>query len=55
MFCCIIVTVDVCVVSALECYTCRNQDSNREKCIKTSKQCEEYADACMSIVKWQSM
>lgn len=40
-------------VSALECYTCKHQDSNREKCIKTSKQCEMYADACVSIVRWQ--
>lgn len=40
-------------VSALECYSCSNQDSNREKCIKTSKQCEEYDDGCVSIIRWQ--
>lgn len=37
---------------ALECYSCTNQDSNREKCVKTSKQCEQYQDSCMSYVRW---
>jgi lymphocyte antigen 6 complex protein len=38
--------------SALECYTCSNQDNNNEKCIKTSKQCEQDKDACVTYVRW---
>jgi lymphocyte antigen 6 complex protein len=47
---CIIVVFTT--ASALECYSCTNQDSNREKCIKTSKQCEQDKDACVSYIRW---
>jgi len=40
-------------VSSLECYACRNQDNNKDKCAKTTKQCEEYEDTCVSYVGWQ--
>jgi hypothetical protein len=39
-------------VYGLECYSCTNQDSNREKCIKTSKQCEQFQDSCVSYIRW---
>jgi len=38
---------------ALECYACENQDSNKDKCIKTTKQCEEHQDICKTMVAWQ--
>jgi len=37
---------------ALECYTCTQQDSNKDKCIKTTKQCEQYQDACVAEIRW---
>jgi len=37
---------------ALECFTCENQDSNRDKCIKTTKQCEQFQDSCTTYVRW---
>ncbi|CAI9738677.1 Hypothetical predicted protein [Octopus vulgaris] len=36
-------------VCALECYVCVNQATNKDKCIKTTIQCEENYDSCMSI------
>ncbi|CAD5110805.1 DgyrCDS170 [Dimorphilus gyrociliatus] len=38
--------------NSLECYACQNQDSNKDKCIKTSVQCEGHMDMCMTEVKW---
>lgn len=38
--------------SALECYTCRDQDGNKDKCIKTTKQCEQHQDACTTLINW---
>jgi len=42
----------LCVAYSLECYSCTNQDSNKEKCIKTSKQCTQYQDSCVSYIRW---
>ena len=42
----------VTVAYSLECYACENQDSNTDKCIKTSIQCEEHQDICFTEVKW---
>ncbi|KAI0230917.1 hypothetical protein LSAT2_018712 [Lamellibrachia satsuma] len=39
-------------VCSLECYACIDQDSNKEKCIKTVKQCEEEYDSCVSTIRW---
>ena len=39
-------------VQGLECYACENQDSNTDKCIKTSIQCEEHQDICFTNVQW---
>ena len=38
--------------SALECYACENQDSNKDKCIKTTKQCLEHEDICITKIRW---
>lgn len=38
--------------TALECYVCEDQDSNTDKCIKTTKQCEENEQLCITLVKW---
>lgn len=39
-------------VIALECYTCEEQDRNNNKCKSTTKQCEQFQDACTSYVRW---
>jgi len=41
-------------VSALECYVCKNQENNRDKCIETVKTCELAEDRCFSEVRWGS-
>lgn len=38
---------------ALECYVCTDQFDNRDKCIKTSVQCREEEDACLSMIVWR--
>lgn len=38
----------------LECYVCKDQEHNREKCIRTVRTCEPEEDRCMSEVKWGS-
>jgi len=48
----IVFTTLLAVGYALECYTCERQDSNRDKCIKTTKQCEQFQDACTSYIQW---
>ena len=45
---------DFFVALALECYSCSNQDGNKDKCVKTSKQCEQNQDACTSYIRWAS-
>ncbi|XP_053981730.1 cationic amino acid transporter 3 isoform X3 [Hylaeus volcanicus] len=39
---------------ALECYVCTNQEGNREKCLKSTKTCEQGQDACFTEIKWGS-
>jgi len=39
-------------VDGLECYACAMQETNTDKCIKTTKQCEEHQDRCMSTLAW---
>lgn len=36
----------------LECYACTRQDGNKDKCVKTTKQCEEHQDICISTIEW---
>lgn len=40
--------------SALECYVCKNQEDNNEKCTKTIKTCEFNQDVCLTEIKWGS-
>ncbi|XP_029042739.1 phospholipase A2 inhibitor and Ly6/PLAUR domain-containing protein [Osmia bicornis bicornis] len=39
---------------ALECYVCTNQEGNREKCLKSTKTCEQGQDACLTMIRWGS-
>ncbi|CAK9815435.1 Cationic amino acid transporter 2 [Anthophora plagiata] len=39
---------------ALECYVCTNQDGNREKCLKSTKTCEQGQDTCLTDIMWGS-
>ncbi|XP_060582032.1 uncharacterized protein LOC132738543 [Ruditapes philippinarum] len=39
--------------SALECYVCREQPDNRDKCIKTTIQCREHQDTCRTFIHWR--
>lgn len=38
---------------ALECYVCLGQRTNKDKCIKTTIQCEQEQDACKTQIRWQ--
>ncbi|XP_052815625.1 uncharacterized protein LOC128242498 [Mya arenaria] len=38
--------------SALECYVCKAQDSNFDKCVKTTIQCRQHEDTCRSFIHW---
>ncbi|OXU28165.1 hypothetical protein TSAR_001494 [Trichomalopsis sarcophagae] len=40
--------------NALECYVCKNQEGNIEKCLNTIKTCEQGEDTCLSEIKWGS-
>lgn len=44
-------TLAVSTVFSLECYVCENQPNNKDKCIKTTIQCEMNYDTCMSVFK----
>ncbi|XP_005102310.2 prostate stem cell antigen [Aplysia californica] len=39
---------------ALECYVCQNQMDNKDKCIKTSVQCREEQDTCLTFIEWRA-
>jgi len=39
-------------VYSLECYSCVEQDSNTDKCVTTTKQCEQHKDICLSYIRW---
>lgn len=41
-------------VFGLECYVCKNQEDNNEKCVKTIKTCEYDQDVCLTEIKWGS-
>jgi lymphocyte antigen 6 complex protein len=40
------------LVHSLECYVCSGQPGNKDKCVKTSKQCYKDEDVCMSHIYW---
>ncbi|KAI1293853.1 hypothetical protein HDE_06448 [Halotydeus destructor] len=39
-------------VVALECYVCKNQEDNRDKCVETVKTCDIEEDRCLTEVRW---
>ncbi|KAK6637413.1 hypothetical protein RUM44_007830 [Polyplax serrata] len=41
--------------SALECYVCKDQEDNKQKCLTTIKTCEPGEDACLTEVSWRTM
>lgn len=41
-------------VYSYECYVCKDQDNNSEKCVKTVRACDIAENACMTIVRWGS-
>ncbi|TGZ69645.1 hypothetical protein CRM22_003621 [Opisthorchis felineus] len=50
----------VCIVSVLisrgvgmECYVCRNQEGNRDKCIRTTMQCLEDQLSCITNITYR--
>ncbi|CAG5130764.1 unnamed protein product [Candidula unifasciata] len=47
-------TLDVVCRYCLECYVCHNQPDNKDKCVKTSVQCEEEQDTCMTHIEWRA-
>jgi len=40
--------------NSLECYVCKDQEDNKDKCVETVKTCDLIEERCMSIVKWGS-
>ncbi|KAJ8675653.1 hypothetical protein QAD02_011439 [Eretmocerus hayati] len=40
--------------NALECYVCKNQEGNVEKCLNTVKTCEFDQDTCLTEYSWGS-
>ncbi|KAL3853958.1 hypothetical protein ACJMK2_013262 [Sinanodonta woodiana] len=42
----------VATATALECYVCQEQPDNRDKCTKTTIQCRQNQNACMTRIKW---
>merc|ERR1719334_1003629 len=40
------------IVSSLECYSCEKQENNKDKCIKTTMQCDQNQDTCMTDIQW---
>lgn len=36
----------------MECYVCHNQEGNKDKCVKTSMQCLEDEDTCLTNISY---
>lgn len=43
------------LTSQLECYVCRNQPDNKNKCVETVKICDLNQDQCLTEVRWGSI
>jgi hypothetical protein len=43
------------IVTALDCYVCKDQEDNKEKCVKTVKTCKSEQDRCLTEVRWEFM
>ncbi|VDP64604.1 unnamed protein product [Schistosoma mattheei] len=39
-------------VLSMECYVCRNQEGNKDKCIKTTMQCLEDEHSCITNISY---
>ena len=39
----------------MECYVCHNQEGNKDKCVKTSMQCLENEDTCMTNISYTGL
>jgi len=48
-----LLSLSLSTVRGLECYACERQSGNKDKCIKTTKQCEQVHDVCKAVVSWQ--
>ena len=42
------------LVLGLECYVCKDQDGNTDKCLRTIRTCEHEHDRCLSIIRWST-
>ncbi|KAK7111574.1 UPAR/Ly6 domain-containing protein cold-like [Littorina saxatilis] len=38
----------------LECYVCNGQFDNKDKCIKSSVQCRQSQDTCITQIQWKA-
>lgn len=54
LFFCFVLFVTFDNVLGLECYVCKNQENNTEKCVKTIKTCEYNQDVCLTEIRWGS-
>ncbi|XP_074662325.1 UPAR/Ly6 domain-containing protein cold-like [Tubulanus polymorphus] len=48
-----VILASVSLSVGLECYVCDSQDSNKDKCVKSTIQCEEHHDTCATIIKYR--
>jgi hypothetical protein len=39
-------------VSGLECYVCKNQEDNKDKCVETVRTCNSTQNRCLTEVRW---
>ncbi|XP_076648732.1 UPAR/Ly6 domain-containing protein cold-like [Halictus rubicundus] len=53
---CLLLVVACCfsLGHALECYVCNKQEGNTEKCLKSTKTCEQGQDTCLTEIRWGS-
>merc|ERR1711971_497535 len=42
------------IALGLECYVCKDQDGNSDKCLRTIRTCEHEHDRCLSIIRWST-
>merc|ERR1712241_1253470 len=42
------------IALGLECYVCKDQDGNTDKCLRTIRTCEHEHDRCLSIIRWST-
>ena len=52
--CFLFLKIYILLVQALECYVCKNQENNKDKCVETVKTCDVSEDGCLTEVRWGS-